>query len=318
MPSFDNGGANAIKGFNYQKSVVILIAVLNYMRENNFELYVESEDDIVVRIDGTKTYIQAKSQPLSVATILRRKDGKDSILEKNISNGSESDSMYKLVTPSFKIADKHLVGSTPIFITDGASLHTYSEVSLKKIKETYPALSDIKLKNSKVALTDFGANQKQSLTYIKGVMVNQGIAVDQGIGLATLHELSNQIDQRSELTISTPEDYEKKKFNSTNLQNIFIHSRKLALYEELLISLNYSTGRKVEMRNKNKTIGAIYETHIERAKKITRRLQTATMDDIAVIEEILKNMSFSNDVSDLDRNAIAVNAYSQVLFEKES
>jgi len=322
MTPLDNGGANAIKGFNYQKSVIILIAVLNYLNKSEFEISVESEDDIVVTVGKSKTFMQVKSKPLSIATILREEKGKDgkpksSILEKNTANGNETDSMFKIVTPSFAKESKHLESISASFLTDGATLYAYSEEGIDKINEINSRLSKQKIKNSKVAITDFGANQTKSWTYIKGVMVNQGIPVDRGAGMASLNELSRQIDERSELVVNNEDDLKKKVFNRKNLQNIFNNSRTLEIFDELISALDYSTAMKVEMRNKNKTIGAIYESYINAAKEAIGGMEYLIFSDRKVIDEVLDSVSFGMDVSAIDRETIAVNAYSQILFERE-
>lgn len=41
MGTVNNGGAYAIKGFNYQKLVVVLIAVQNYLKTKDFEIYID-------------------------------------------------------------------------------------------------------------------------------------------------------------------------------------------------------------------------------------------------------------------------------------
>ncbi|WP_142236504.1 dsDNA nuclease domain-containing protein, partial [Streptococcus salivarius] len=54
----DNGGAIAQKGFNYQNHVISLTAIRNYTK-NNFEIFVESDDDFEVLYDDNyHAYIQ--------------------------------------------------------------------------------------------------------------------------------------------------------------------------------------------------------------------------------------------------------------------
>ena len=56
---FENGGAEAIKGFNFQKANLILIAINNYLKDN-FKIYIEAEDDVVVSYNNYKAYLQVK------------------------------------------------------------------------------------------------------------------------------------------------------------------------------------------------------------------------------------------------------------------
>lgn len=317
MATHDNGGAYAIKGFNYQKSVIALIAILHYLEEG-FEIYVESEDDIVVSKNGQKTFIQAKSKAMSVAEILRRVDKKDSIIEKLLANGNEEDSKFKIVTTAFVKANQHLEEGAASILIDGATVYTFNKAGIDKINEAKLKFSEFKLKNSKIAITDFTADRKKALNNIKGIMVGQGIPMDRGAGLATLEELSEQIDQRSEIVIRNDEDYEKKKFTTTNLQNIFNHSRKLELFEELLTSLGYSVGKKVEVRMINAKIGATHETYIEQAKEVIRLLaNTSNLSDQEIINLAIEGVAFGEDVLELEVETIALNAYCQVMYDKE-
>lgn len=316
MEKIDNGGANAIKGFNYQKSVIVLIAVLHYLNENNFQIYVESEDDIVITIKNTKTYMQAKSRGLSLASIVKRVDSKDSILEKNLAKGDEQNSYYKLVTPNFANIGNYLDDAEPSILTEGASIYSYSSTARVEIEKKLPDLSKVKLKNSRVALTAFKANQKDALTYIQGVMTNQGIPVDNSYGRASLSELCNQIDQRSEVSVQNPADYEKKKFTHENLSIIFSHSYKAKYFEDILSALGYSLARQVDLRKKNITVGAIYGSNIEDAKKAIQDMDIANMNEREIISGVIDSVHFVGVSDELDKEAVAINAFSQVLFER--
>lgn len=47
MCDFENGGAIAIKGFNFQKAAISFIAIKNYDKPN-FHILVEAKDDFEV------------------------------------------------------------------------------------------------------------------------------------------------------------------------------------------------------------------------------------------------------------------------------
>ncbi|MBB6696659.1 hypothetical protein [Clostridium algidicarnis] len=51
--TIDNGGAIAIKGFNYQKASIILVMIKNYSRDG-FHVIPEAEDDFQVHVDDSK------------------------------------------------------------------------------------------------------------------------------------------------------------------------------------------------------------------------------------------------------------------------
>lgn len=64
MPNkINNGGAIAIKGFNYQKASIILIMINNYQRED-FLIIPEAEDDFQVYVDGKTIFIQVKGEKI--------------------------------------------------------------------------------------------------------------------------------------------------------------------------------------------------------------------------------------------------------------
>jgi len=316
MRTINNGGAHAIKGFNYQKSIVVLIAVLHYLNDNNFQIYVESEDDIVVTMDGKKTYIQSKSSELSIPIIVKRKNDKDSIIEKNLADKDVESSNFKLICPSFSGSDKYLSEHSASILTEGADIYFYNELAINKLQEKLPNLSKKKLNNSKVALTSFRANQKDALTYITGVMANQKIPVDNSSGMASLKELCLEIDQRSEKIVSNTDDYEKKKFTQKDLRTIFSHSHEVKFYEEIVSSLNYSIAKQVELKKKNITIGAIYSSYIDRAKRIIEELDIININQRAVIDKVLETMPLIIGIDELDREAIIIKAFSRVLFER--
>lgn len=78
----DNGGAIALKGFNYQNAVASLIAILNYDKDN-FLLFIETKDDIEVDIEDKHVFIQVKGQSLSLTNLLSI-ENKNSDILKNI------------------------------------------------------------------------------------------------------------------------------------------------------------------------------------------------------------------------------------------
>lgn len=69
--TIDSGGAVAIKGFNYQKAVIAYIAVLNYQKDG-FQIIVENQDDAEIFVKNNKTFIQIKSEKLSLTKISKQ------------------------------------------------------------------------------------------------------------------------------------------------------------------------------------------------------------------------------------------------------
>ena len=105
MPNkINNGGAIAIKGFNYQKASIILIMINNYQRED-FLIIPEAEDDFQVYVDGKTIFIQVKGEkrfdPIRIEHFLREKgialcsSAQTAIRE----HGNASDKFLKIIDP---------------------------------------------------------------------------------------------------------------------------------------------------------------------------------------------------------------------------
>lgn len=101
----DNGGAIAQKGFNYQNHVISLTAIRNYTK-NNFEIFVESDDDFEVLYDDNyHAYIQVKGKKrIGIEGLLKKNKDKCSILEKHLTSG-DLHSKYKIVVFHFTEKD---------------------------------------------------------------------------------------------------------------------------------------------------------------------------------------------------------------------
>lgn len=321
MKILDNGGAQAIKGFNYQKSVIMLIAILHYLNVDDFEIYVETEDDIVVKINDTKTYIQVKGRKLSVATITKRESGKDgekkSVLEKNLEKENKGESYYKIVALDFVASDKYLKEITPRIFKKGAKVYEYTPEGQKELVAKISSLDSLKLKNSRLVLTDFGADLQEALERIMGIMATVGLSVDNNYGKAALEEMCLEIDQRSETIITEDSDIEKKKFTPENLSNIFSHSYKEDYLNDLFIKLDYRVAKKIELKTRRVRVRAMYGSFCIEAKRVIERLDDLTnMDEKDVIKHVLSVVNFKAVSEELDQETIVLEAFSDVLFEK--
>ncbi|WP_338753099.1 dsDNA nuclease domain-containing protein [Leuconostoc mesenteroides] len=73
MSVSDNGGAIAIKGFNFQKASAILV-MLHNLDDENLIFIPESKEDFEVRNDKLVYYVQVKSiKSLSLSKMLSQK-----------------------------------------------------------------------------------------------------------------------------------------------------------------------------------------------------------------------------------------------------
>ena len=317
MSDYDNGGAYAIKGFNYQKSIVALIAVLHYLDDDDqFEIYVESKDDIVVKAKNIETYIQVKSSELSLNSITRRDKNKNTVIGKNLSNGDEQ-SRYKLVAPSFKDKEKHLEDTKPNVITKGASVFSYNKDAFDEIMKRMPELHSEKVKNSSVAITAYKAEMIEAVRYLTAIMVEDGIPVDNGYGNAVIEELYVEIDQKSAKIVKSDEDYEFKKFTHQNLSLIISHSYKIECFEEIMQKLGYNLTKKERMKKKKLNIPVQYSSYHEEAKRHIQSYDLENMPEAEVVKKALEDTNFDSITDRSFMEVIVVDAFSQILFEEK-
>lgn len=317
MIKYDNGGAYAIKGFNYQKSIVALIAVLHYLDDDDqFEIYVESKDDIVVKSKNIETFIQVKSSELSLGSITRKSKSQKTVIEKNLSNGDES-SRYKLVAPGFKDIEKHLEDAKASVITKGATVYSYNSDSFDEIMKKLPGLHSKKLINSTVAVSSYKAEMVDAVRYLISIMVEDGIPVDNGYGNSVIQELYIEIDQKSAKIVKSDEDYEFKKFTHQNLSLIISHSYKVECFDEIIHKLGYNLMKTERMKRKRLSIPVQYSSYHEEAKKIIRNYDIENMPEDEVVKRALLETNFESIVDRSFMEVIVVDAFSQILFEEK-
>lgn len=90
----DNGGATAIKGFNYQKAAIMLVMINNYQKQH-FKVIPESKEDFEVYVDYEIYFIQVKgTKKLSLKSLTKRVKKETviakSIIEKNLEPGIDN------------------------------------------------------------------------------------------------------------------------------------------------------------------------------------------------------------------------------------
>lgn len=247
--SFENGGAEAIKGFNFQKANLIFIAINNYLKDN-FRIYIEAEDDIVVSYDQYKAYIQVKKQKHSVTSLTKKKkkniknpDGnrttmfESSILEKNLKIGTDSD-IYKIVIKDLIETDfKKFTEVRPgkIFTSN----LTPTAPALINIKNTIQLQDQNKLNNFFITISPISEDLIEAVKYLIGCLSDKQISVDNNQGRAIIAELSLKIDEKAEVVVKSDSAYETKCIESKYLSSIFITSKQLSYFEDVLNRVGY-------------------------------------------------------------------------------
>ncbi|MCT4575059.1 MAG: DUF4297 domain-containing protein [Alphaproteobacteria bacterium] len=250
----NNGGAIAIKGFNYQDAVISLICIKNYMNKD-FSIIVENKEDVDIFLGNKIIFTQIKGTRLSIAKMT---SSKDKILVKNLENEDKNSKevRYKIITlNSFIQKDKKELKE----VNHGVlfkNIYSYSEKQLQIIEKALlkEGFSEKelknKLKNSYVYFTPFENNFDDSYTFLLGEMSKNNIKVDGNRGQVSLNELAKRIKMASEIVIKD-EDYEIKDKTITNedLKIIFLDNAgykfKIELLEEIS-SLNFYQKSKIK------------------------------------------------------------------------
>lgn len=225
----NDGGSNAIRGFNYQKAVIALIAISN-LEKTDFKLYIDNKDDAEFLHEGIHTFIQIKGMVLSIQKLVRSKDSsKNSILGKNLLNNAQNP-RFKIITfDTFSENDKKRLIKSDSYLSL-ESTYVYCEDQKNKIIDgikNEPSLSDeasLRLKIDKCFLvfSPFKNDLLSAKRYLIGLMAQTGIKVDERQGELTLNELFIQIDQKGEVKAEPSDANNQKKYiHSSYLQDLF-------------------------------------------------------------------------------------------------
>jgi hypothetical protein len=226
----DAGGAIAIKGFNFQKALICLIAVLNYDKDG-FSVFVENKEDIEVLFPDSHTFIQAKStKALSVTKLLKpEKTSGQSILYKNLNKNSNGvTNRYKIAVSSFAQSDKDELSKAVDNCVFDQNVYMYSDEQkqniVTKLAEQGAINKDIedKLKRSYLVYFPYSESLDEAIRYIMGCMPEKNICVDNEAGKIALNELALQIDTKSGIVPDENNPYPStKNITGTELKRIF-------------------------------------------------------------------------------------------------
>lgn len=253
--ALDNGGAEAIKGFNFQKANVILLAINNYLK-SNFKIYIEAEDDIVVTFDGYKAYIQVKKQDHSISTLLAKgkkqtidnKDGtkstiyKPSILEKNLNSGNDED-IFKIFVKNIKQNDiKKFKIKKPGQICN--VLHEPNDDAKTNIISNLTDEYKNKVNNLYLHISPISEEYYDSVKYLIGCLNDIEVSVDNKQGRAIIAELTLTIDEKANQKIEEISHKELKYMDSGYFSNLFVTCKTLNKFNAVLNSLPYNSIKK--------------------------------------------------------------------------
>lgn len=306
----DNGGAEAIKGFNFQKANLILLAINNYQKDN-FKIYIEAEDDIVVSYDNYIAYIQVKKQKHTFSTITKKDSKKvtdtegkkitivtSSILEKNLSSGADSDT-YKIFVKDIGSSDKKKLSlKKPGSIC--TEVYRLNDVAKEKIIKTLPDDLKSKLEKFYFYISPISDDLNEAVKYLIGCLNEIKVSVDDNRGRIVIAELSLTIDQKAQEVLSNDVDKEIKAMDNNYFSKVFVTYETLNQFDRVLNSLGYNELVTKKIRSERLKI-ELNLTDLKRDIKET--LQELFKDEniqilsnreiIDIIIEKFKSLSFS-------------------------
>ncbi|TKJ93646.1 DUF4297 domain-containing protein [Paenibacillus sp. CFBP13512] len=250
IKKIDNGGAEAIKGFNFQKANLILLAIENYQKQE-FKIYIEAEDDIVVSYKNYKAYIQVKKQKHTFNSITKKvskkiKDADDnkittlsaSILEKNLSSGSDSDT-YKIFVKDIGSSDKKKLNlKKPGSIC--TEVYMLSKDAKEQIINVLPNNFKNKLDNFYFYISPINDDLTEAVKYLVGCLNGINVSVDENRGRIVIAELALTIDQKAQEILSSTVDKELKAMNTDYFSKVFVTYETLNQFDRVLNSLGYN------------------------------------------------------------------------------
>lgn len=305
----DNGGAIAQKGFNYQNAVISLVAIRNY-KKLNFEIFVEADEDFEVTYGADyHAYIQVKGHKnLSLNKLLSSKKSKPSIIEKNLSSGS-NDSRYKIVTYSFSANDiKEMIE------TDNEELfetgYCFSDTQKNKINNP-------RSENLSLILTDFQTETVATSKYLIGEMQEQGISVDEKAKLI-LSELARLITQKSEKEIHTDSDKRLKKITASELNPILQKVYALEKFNIVLEKFNFTEIKKTKIQIEKNKLLLQYSWLKDKVVKKMREYDLEETSEVDVVNMIIQKCLSQYNVKENTKYAICISAYCDLLEEIEN
>lgn len=304
--SGDNGGAVAQKGFNYQTAVISLVAIRNY-RKDNFTIFVEADEDFEVTYDENyHAYIQVKGHKnLTLNKLLKSENGKPSILEKNLDNGT-IDSHYKIVVYNFSERDLKKM----IRIDDDELFEKGYHFSENQKNQIGNAKSD----NLTLVITDFKADIKAAEKFLIGEMHNQGISVDKKAD-SVFRELNRIISQKAEIIITKDAEKELKKITANELQPILMKVSALERFDAVLEKFHFSEFKNEKIRNeKNK----LFLEHSVLRDKVISDMRVYDLEEVpeeVVINDVIKKFLSKENIEENTKYAICISAYCNLLEE---
>lgn len=300
MSVSDNGGAIAIKGFNFQKAAAILV-ILKNLNDENFVLVPEEGEDFEVRNENLVYYVQVKSlKSLSLNKMITQdKDKKKnvicgtSIIEKNLLPGDSFDRRKIIVSDLIEKTRSELIQTK-----SGLSISpTYNWSSQqKKLISSKLCLDDeqiLRLGNQEVFKTPFPDDMSAAIIYLTGVMAHVGLEVTKDSATAALGTLGLMIDEKSEII----GDVQNKKITGEFLRKIFDKAKKSKMFNDILDDLNLSSIQKIKINKEKVKIKQMYISLSSELENIFNNSQFLNNNNTQKMVESIKKQVLLKDAS---------------------
>lgn len=289
MSSVDNGGSIAIKGFNYQKASIILVMIHNFNKEN-FKVIPESREDFEVHLEERTYFIQVKgTKRLSLNNLKSRSKGKASIIEKNLYPGDNEDIRKIFLWDIVDSTKKELVYKRGALITDK---YSFSDEQKTKIIDDLSLKSEEirKMNDQYLFITPFTNDLSGALTYLKGEMVNENLLINNERANVVMGELVLEIDQKSEIVVTSNSDLDRKKIDNVYLKKVFLKVQEMELFNEILKNMSINTLMKERVKKEKLRIPFLYQSIKDKMIENGDMKSLIYMSDEDAINEIRKSL----------------------------
>lgn len=295
MSVSDNGGAIAIKGFNFQKASAILV-MLHNLNNEDLLLIPESKEDFEVRTGNLVYYVQVKSiKSLSMSKMLLQNKTKQkspipgsSIIEKNLVPGHDED--YRKIIVSTLISDTQSKLKAKISGLSVNPNYTWSEEQINEIstKLSLNKKQIQRLSNQEIFKTPFPDVMSTAIVMLKGKMVELGLSITDESATAALGILALEIDTKSEII----NDEQAKQITGIYLQKLFESVKHNKLFDEILNDLGFNIVKKNRVKKEKVKITQMYVSlKCEIEEKIDISCFTDDMENKDIIDHLLPIVS---------------------------
>lgn len=289
----DNGGAIAIKGFNYQKAAIMLVMINNYHKQN-FKVIPESKEDFEVHVDNDIYFIQVKgTQKLSVNSLSSRtkKETKivKSIIEKNLEPGTDTNKRKIFVYSLADTTKKDMVSEDGTLVTP---IYKLSDEQKKTIIDRLNLNQNqkLRLQNQKFYITPFCNDLTLARKHLKGEMVEKDLLVTKKRANLVLGELAQEIDSKSEIEVFSDADISRKIIDSNFLKEVFVSVERKDKFDDILEELPYNQLRKRKIKVEKTKILFSYQSLKEKVKSTIDVEELMDMSDEEVVDFIVEEI----------------------------